>query len=178
MGFDIAEAFGGEELEVLGKEFGEEMGVARQGGEPEDNLFEEFIAVFAGFVEDMGREPGFALFGIEGVEGSVVFLPARGEPFECDGADVLVENDGAVFVVGAILSTGTGVVAVAELLDADGGWEHMVGIEAEAGMVVEVGALGELLEDGIELAWSGAVADFGPAGFKIGGWEQGSCEQD
>jgi hypothetical protein len=54
----------------------------------------------------------------------------------------------------------------------------MVGIEAEAGMVVEVGALGELLEDGIELAWSGAVADFGPAGFKIGGWEQGSCEQD
>ena len=118
------------------------------------------------------------MFGIEGVEGSIVFLLASGEPFECGGADVLVENDGAIFVVGAILSTGTGVVAVAELLDADGGGEHPMGIKAEAGVMMEVAALGQLLEDGIELAWGGAVADFGPAGFKIGGWEQGSCEQD
>ncbi len=163
LAFDVAEAFGTEELEILGEEFGEEVGVAGEGGEAGDDFFEELVAVLTGLVEDVGGEPGLLLFGSEGVEGRVVGLAAGGEFVEGGGADVLEDDYGAVFGIGAGMKAGAGVVAVAEFLDIDGGFEDVVGVEAEGGVVVEVSALGEGLEEGVKLRGCGAVSDLGKA---------------
>jgi hypothetical protein len=61
------------------------------------------------------------------------------------------------------MKAGTAVEAIAMLFFRESDFEHVFGQKAQAAVVVQVAALGQGVEKGVELSGRGTVADFSKA---------------
>lgn len=134
---------------------------------------EELGAALAGGVEAEGVVPGLALGGGEVGEGNVFGADGIRQVVVSVAADG-VETHGGRDGIGRGGEAGAGVVggaAVAGGVGEDG--PHPLGAVKAAGVVVEIAAFREGVEEGVELVVGGGDAEGGPAGFEVGGGSGG-----
>ena len=144
---------------------------------PWPELVKEFVAALAGAIETEAVASFGALGGRERVEPHV-FLPGIGaQPVKgvlADGAEALRRRDG----VGLRREAGTGVEGVAAVArGVRAGGEDPIGSVGAAGVVVEVAAFRQVVEQRVELGRARGGAELVKARGKIGGGEPRAEDQ-